>query len=216
MARSLRIDDISEPQVTAYIRDILTKGNYTDEQLLYFFDNPTNITIALKNKIKGLLAAYASKQFTKLLNTGKIKLLSSFAFHESLIIEDKDNSFQKTLYTAEKKDLNRFEYQVATYISQLPNVTFWHRNLDRGNGFNLNGFINHYPDFIIRTNGGNIILVETKGTQLANEDSKEKLYLGQKWADKAGDKFHYFMVFENDGFENSLSLADFIGILKQL
>ena len=216
VAGDLRIDDISEPQVTTYIRDILTKGNYTDEQLLCFSDNPTNITIALKNKIKGLLAAYASNQFTQLLNTGRVKLMPSFAFHESLIFEDKDDSFPKTLYTAEKKDMNRFEYSVAMYVSQLPNVVFWHRNLERGYGFNINGFINHYPDFIILTEKGNIVLVETKGAQLANADSKDKLYLGQKWADKAGDKFHYFMVFENDGFENSLSLADFIGILKQL
>src|SRR5574344_1896952 len=58
----------------------------------------------------------------------------------------------------------------------------------------INGFINHYPDFIIYTEQGNIILLETKGEQLSNDDSKDKLALGTKWADKAGDKFHYFMV----------------------
>ena len=112
--------------------------------------------------------------------------------------------------------MNRFESSVAMYVSQLPNVVFWHRNLERGYGFNINGFINHYPDFIILTEKGNIVLVETKGAQLANADSKDKLYLGQKWADKAGDKFYYFMVFENDCIENSIKLFDFIKTLEKL
>ena len=45
--------------------------------------------------------------------------------------------------------MNDFEKQVILTISSFPNIAFWHRNLERGKGFFINGFkSNHYPDFI--------------------------------------------------------------------
>ena len=45
--------------------------------------------------------------------------------------------------------------------------------------FKLNGFVNHYPDFVFRTKNGNTVLVETKGDHLATDDSQAKLSLGR-------------------------------------
>jgi len=39
-------------------------------------------------------------------------------------------------------------------------------------------------------------LLETKGDYLDNDNSRAKNALGKKWAEKAGDHFKYFMVFE--------------------
>lgn len=82
----------------------------------------------------------------------------------------------------------------------------------------LNGFINHYPDFIVATQQGKIILVETKGDDRDNSDSKAKLRLGRKWAELAGTNYRYYMVFdENDtGFEGAYKMSDFLVLLKKL
>ena len=59
-------------------------------------------------------------------------------------------------------------------IANLPNIRFWHRNIEKS-GFRINGFINHYPDFIVRTVSGKIIILETKEDDRDNSDSVRKL-----------------------------------------
>ena len=100
----------------------------------------------------------------------------------------------KALYTDET-DVNRFEMRVIQEIAGLDNVTWWHRNIER-TGFCLNGSINHYPDFIVRTAAGKVILVETKGDDRDNSDSQRKVRLGCKWADCDGADYKYYMVFD--------------------
>ena len=99
----------------------------------------------------------------------------------------------------------------------MENVKWWHRIIDR-HGFKLNGFINHYPDFVVRTARGNIVLVETKGDDRDTSDSKAKLRLGRKWQELAGSGYRYFMVFdENDtGFEGAYQFSAFMDIMKRL
>ena len=100
-------------------------------------------------------------------------------------------------------------------IAGLDNVVWWHRNIER-TGFCLNGSINHYPDFIIRTEAGKIILVETKGDDRDNSDSQCKVRLGRKWADCAGTDYKYHMVFDekDTGFEGAYRLSEFLEIMK--
>jgi type III restriction enzyme len=98
----------------------------------------------------------------------------------------------------------------------LDNVLFWHRNLDRGKGIYLNGFINHYPDFIIKTKNGKIILLETKGDDRDNSDSARKIRLGEKWVSKAGDNFRYFMVFENAKLDGAKSISEVKEIIESM
>ncbi len=214
IGRSIRIDAISEPKITRYAKSVLE--NYDDEELQRFFDNQQNVVMAFNQKIKSLLEQHSEKRFNDLLTTGKISIEPSFKFPEEITIDKKENSLQRTLYTAEYGDMNALESEVAGYISQLPNVVFWHRNLERGKGFCINGFINHYPDFIVFTEKGNIVMVETKGDDRTNTDSKAKLALGTKWADKAGSQYHYFMVFKNNEIDGSKSVTEFINLLKQM
>ena len=76
----------------------------------------------------------------------------------------------------------------------------------------------HYPDFIVYTASGKIILVETKGDDRDNSDSKRKVRLGRKWADMAGSQYRYYMVFdENDtGFDGAYKFAEFCDLMKHL
>lgn len=64
---------------------------------------------------------------------------------------------------------------------------------------------------------GVILLVETKGDDRDNFDSKRKLQLGKIWESKAGsDTFGYFMVFDSNPLNEALSLDNFIARIKSL
>ncbi len=82
-----------------------------------------------------------------------------------------------SLYEAEESG-NKFETELIQAITGLSNIRWWHRNIAR-TGFAINGFINHYPDFIVRTRSGKIVIIEAKGDHLANEETLDKLHLGR-------------------------------------
>jgi len=120
-----------------------------------------------------------------------------------------------SLYEAEE-DVNRLEFRVAGALTSLENVLWWHRNRSK-NEFCINGFINHFPDFIVKMKSGVILLVEAKGDDRDNSDSKNKLELGKIWESKAGsDQFSYFMVFEENPIEGALLFDDFLSRIKLL
>ena len=49
-----------------------------------------------------------------------------------------------------------------------------------------------------------------------NTDSKNKLKVGKTWANKAGEKFRYFMVFDKTKLEGAYTKTEFLEILKAL
>ena len=92
-------------------------------------------------------------------------------------------------------------------IGTSSNIEFWHRNLERGKGFYINGFkANHYPDFILRTKSGKTILIETKGDHLDGSDSEGKCRLGNEWEKQAGHDFSYFMIFDKKEVDGAFTL----------
>lgn len=120
-------------------------------------------------------------------------------------------------FNADEGTMNGFETTVISAVSALQNIVFWHRNLNRGKGFNINGFkSNHYPDFILHTKSERIILLETKGDDRDNSDSQSKCRLGNKWAELAGEKFNYFMVFEQNQIEGGFNINKAIELIKEL
>lgn len=173
----------------------------------------------IQDKIQAYERLYQEKQFKKFVETGKIKCHNLYKFPLTFTASETINSIPKSLYTAERKDMNSFEIEAINRIVGLDNIVWWHRIIDRKeNEFYLNGFIHHYPDFVIQTLSGKIVLVETKGEHLANDDSRTKLWLGKQWASLAGEKYRYFMVFREKefAFDGAYSLDDFISILHEL
>ncbi|MBR6403979.1 MAG: restriction endonuclease, partial [Eubacterium sp.] len=85
-------------------------------------------------------------------------------------------------------------------------------------GFRLNGYINHYPDFIVKTKSGKIILIEAKGDYLDGDDSKSKLKLGRKWQSQAGHLYRYFMVFKDKelGMDGAYTIDKFTEMFKEI
>ncbi|MFR7996313.1 MAG: hypothetical protein ACLU5G_02480 [Blautia sp.] len=87
-----------------------------------------------------------------------------------------------------EEDVNRLEQDLVMELPVLPNVRWWHRNMAR-NDFCINGFINHSLDIINMTDSGKIILAKTKGGHFTNDESREKIELGNVWRNAAGNKY---------------------------
>jgi type III restriction enzyme len=77
------------------------------------------------------------------------------------------------------------EFDCALHISRLPQVDTWVRNTDRQKGsFWLQTSTDKfYPDFVARLTDGRILVVEYKGALNKEEDTREKEFVGQVWAD---------------------------------
>ena len=159
---------------------------------------------------------YAEGVFNDYVAIGKIITKPSWYLPAEIVVKKQAKQIGKSLYEVEDS-MNSLEEKSIMELSSLDNIEFWHRNQEKGIGFNINGFkSNHYPDFIINTKSGNIILLETKGEFLDNPDSEAKARLGKKWAELAGKQFSYFMVFENKEVSYGITLAKAKELIRQM
>jgi type III restriction enzyme len=205
---------ISHEDITKYVTRVFE--DLSNDQVRDIVNNEFIYISKIKAKVKELESEYAKEQFQKLLDTNNILVKPSFKFQKELTHISPSSPIEKSLYELEAS-MNNFEQEVIMNIASLDNVMFWHRNLEKGKGFALNGFdSNHYPDFIIYTRNNNLILIETKGDYLDNDDSKAKNMLGKKWAEKAGDSFKYFMVFQKKEVPNTYTAQSIIDIVRML
>jgi type III restriction enzyme len=139
----------------------------------------------------------------------------SFGLSEIITPSANAPALPNSLYGTEAS-MGNFESRVINDIANLETIQWWHRNLSRGKGFRINGFLNHYPDFIVSTKSGKIIVIETKGDDRDNSDSELKLKLGKLWEAKAGAAFKYMMIFDNNPIFGAERLTDAIKKLGQL
>ena len=129
-------------------------------------------------------------------------------------MKTKSNGLTKRLYT-EEESINGFEYDVINAVADLENVQFWHRNPSR-TGFCINGYINHYPDFIVQLRSGITVLLETKGDDRDNSDSRANVELGRTWANKAGEQYRYFMVFDKQQMDGAVTIKELLQRLSAM
>lgn len=205
---------ISDQDLKKYVSRIFE--NLTSEQIRDIINNDYLYTYKIKEKIKSLTDSFAKEQFVQLLDSNEITVKPNFQFGESITPIIASEPISKSLYHQEDT-MNNFEHRMALEIASMDNVVFWHRNMTRGKGFFINGYSsNHYPDFIIYTSKNNLILLETKGDYLVNNDTKEKNKLGKLWIDKAGSNYKYFMVFEKANVEGCYNEGNILEVLKRL
>jgi len=176
----------------------------------------------IKQKIQSLANEYSGKEFGHWLTTQKITLRPDFSFAATITPSENAPAISKSLYVTEA-GINGLEATVIRGVADLENVVWWHRNLERGKGFVINGFLNHYPDFVVLTKNKNIIILETKGDDRDNSDSKEKLKLGKIWeaqanqlSHKTGYRYHYMMAFDNNRIDGAYSVAELRKIVESL
>ncbi len=200
---------IPDKEIEKYINRILE--DFKDEQFGDFGNNEYTYTDKIKQKIKSLSETFAEKKFKDFLDTDKVFIKTSFELPKTISPGDTAKDIAKSLYEKEGS-MNGFEERVINEIGNMTNITFWTRNIER-KGFRINGFVNHYPDFIIQTKSGKTILLETKGDHL---DAEPKIRLGSLWAGKAGNNYRYFMVYERRTVDGAYKLEDFINIIKDI
>lgn len=170
----------------------------------------------IKLKIEQLENAYREKEFNRQLDTNEVLCQEEYIFPKRITPVNTSALLEKSLYEAEAT-MNDFEHEVIAKVSSLENIVWWHRIIER-KGFHINGFINHYPDFVLMTDKGNIVLVETKGDHLANDESKQKLQLGRAWQQKAGSNYKYFMVFKEKDLkiDGAYVLDEFLDVIQKI
>lgn len=210
--QTLNIKGVSDGQVRNYVQKIVSRLN--NEQLISLAANLGSTIKAFKDKIDTITSEYRERKFFSLLAVDELFVEPNYQFSDTLVLPEISPQLYRSLYQAEDK-MNGFEYRVIKKVADLDNVLFWHRNIEY-KGFRINGYINHYPDFIIATKNGKIIMLETKGDDRKNPDSMTKLNLGKAWANRAGNNYRYFMVFDNNPMEGALSVNKFIEILSRL
>jgi len=200
---------IPDKEIERYINRILE--DFKDEQFNDLSNNEYTYKDKIKAKIIALSEVFAEQKFKDYLDTDKVVIKPSFMLPESISPGDTSKNITKSLYEKEGS-MNGYEERVINEIGNMSNIAFWTRNIER-KGFRINGFVNHYPDFIIQTKSGKTLLLETKGDHL---DAEQKIRLGSQWAAKAGNNYRYFMVYEKRTVDGAYKLEDFLKIIKDI
>lgn len=202
-------------EINDYVRRIV--GGMTEDELAAMETAIPAYAAKIQEKIKGLEEKYREDQFIRWLDTGKIMCRESYRLPPIITPADTTDAIPKSLYEAEKNDMNGGEHELIDTVVALENVKWWHRIIER-KGFRLNGYINHYPDFMVMTKSGKLVLIEYKGDDRDNSDSERKLRLGRKWQAQCGQNYRYFMVFKNRdfGIDGAYTLDQFAEIMKEL
>jgi type III restriction enzyme len=203
---------IADQEIKVYVERIFSSMSV--EQLRDCVEREYSYRDKIKGKINALAVEHAEKIFGDWLAGDRLVVKESYKLSVCIHPTDTAPSIPKSLY-AHEGGMNNLEIKAINDIANLDNVLFWHKIVER-KGFCLNGFINHYPDFLVQTKNGKTLLIETKGDDRDNSDSERKLKLGKAWAGKAGNQYRYFMVFDKNPIEGAYRLDEFVSIIDSL
>ena len=187
-----KYDEVESIELGDYVGRIISDLN--SDQLAALETDYALYARKIKEKIDQLLEEHREKTFYEWLKLDQIVVKPSWSFPTQISPIQTASGIAKSLYSSEGS-MNSLENRVADLFSALGNIVWWHRNLERS-GFGINGFLNHYPDFIAYTQSGRTIIIESKGEQLKNDDSAAKVRLGTSWDNASGAQFKYLMVFD--------------------
>lgn len=210
------MDEVDGQDLRTYI-DIIV-DSFDRETLTALEKSPMAFAYRIREYIEKLLSKHRKALFDEWIDTGDIICKPFYMLPVEISPLHVEKKYGKSLYEAEEAT-NDFEDRFAYAFSGLDNVLWWHRNEARQPvGLRLNGFINHYPDYVVRTRSGKTILVECKGDYLDNDETRDKVELGQTWQNLAGPDFKYYLVFESKEIKikGVFAFEDFLARLKML
>ena len=212
--RLSKMNCINDRELDEYINRVI--GTLTEDQLSELEQSPYPYVVKIQEKVKHLLSQHRCRTFERWLEQDKIVCRPNYALPTVISPTSFTTMVPKSLYTAEE-DMDKYEFKVVWKLASLDNVKWWHRNISRL-GFQINGPVHAYPDLIVMLQSGKILMVETKGDHLDNDESKEKAKIGDQWAKLAGKQYKYYMVFETKqpDYPGAYSLERFMEIVKGL
>lgn len=212
-AETRKIDSIADSDMKTFIKRVI--DDFNADQITDLKQNPNNYAKKIREQVIRLIDTHSETVFYRWLDSNKISIKPYYKFPDSINPPETQDAIIKSLYKAEAS-MNGFEWEVINNVANEANTVYWHKINERS-GFCINGgFLNHYPDFIIKTTKGNVIILETKGEHLGNEDSAKKIKLGNRWASMAGARFKYFMVFKDSPIADAYSADQFLILFKAL
>src|SRR5690606_7841290 len=185
-----------------------------DDQYNHLANYEYTYSRKIADKIRTLSEDHAEKKFREFLDSDKIFIKPSYTFPKEIIPGATGKDIVNSLYEKES-EMNAFEERLINEVANLPNILFWTKNIEKKQ-FRLNGFLNHYPDFIIQVKSGKTLVVEAKGDDRDNSDSASKIRLGNAWEKKAGNRFRYFMVFDKNEMKDAYRLDAFLNVIREL
>lgn len=200
---------LTQKDIQGYVARIFE--SFTEEQLEDFMRHLQEYTETIKKRILLLEDEHKEKEFRRLLDTDQIIIKQVYSIPNKITLKSPSQGITKMLHTKEES-VNGFEAEVINDVANLESVEWWTRNVEM-RGFYINGFINHYPDFIIKTKKGKIVLLETKGDHL---EAEKKIQLGNLWANKAGNDYRYCLVYKDRKVDGAYTKSEFIDMMKSL
>lgn len=207
-----KIDWVVEKDLKAYIWRVIESLPW--QHLAGIKENPYAYGIKIKEKIEQLMVSHCEKQFGIFLDSDRVSVKPNRKLPNAISPWRITTWIIKSLYQ-EEAEMNGFEIKVINEIANLENILRWHKNIERS-WFCLNGHINHYPDFIVYTKSNKILLIETKWDDRDNTDSKLKVSLGKRRANKSWDQFKYFMVFGENKINDAHTFDEFMKVVREM
>lgn len=212
--RISKLNCINDRELKEYIDRVVE--TMSEDQLSDMEHSAFPYVMKIEAKVKSLLAAHRADIFDLWLEQERIECIPNYALKSVISPTSFTSIIPKSLYSSEE-EMNDYEQKVVWAISALPNIKWWHRNISRL-GFQINGAIHAYPDLIAMTTNGKLLMIETKGDHLDNDESRQKARLGYQWAQLAGSQYRYFMVFQTKSpeYPGAYSYERFMEIIKGL
>lgn len=209
-----KMPPLGEPDLRAYINKLL--GRMPASDLEAVLEQQHAFVEAVRKRVRMEMIAYRRKTFIRWVRNDAVFADSMYALPEEVHPVDLYPASSNTLYEREERDrTTNLESRMADWLAASENVRWWHRN-HQTRGFYLNGAVNHYPDFIVKTDRGTFVLIETKGEHLKNDDSDAKVELGKHWQDCVGRGYRYIMVFDQSPIDGALNWQDALEMLNSV
>lgn len=210
-------NSISTSDLTEYVETIVR--NMSSDEIDSLEANIFSICEKIKKHIKVLIEKYRYENFFKMIDLNKVVVKNTYEFPMQINPMDHTNRIQSSLYEEEQGSINDSEFTVVNRMVSC-GIKWWHRIIaKKDNEFKINAFINHYPDFVVCTKKGTIVLIEVKGEDRDGTDSQQKVKLGRTWQNLSGNsKFKYYMVFLDQAMaeDGAVSLDELAQIVEQI
>jgi len=205
---------LGEPDLRAYIDKLL--GRMSAAELEGVLEQQHVFVEAVRKRVRLEMARYRRKAFAQWVRTDEVFAADGYAFPDEAHPVDLYPPSANTLYEREEHaGSSDLESRMADWLASADNIRWWHRN-HQMRGFCLNGPINHFPDFIARTQRNTLVLIETKGEHLQNDDSDTKVELGKLWQDCVGRNYRYIMAFDQVPVDGAVNWQDAVDMLSRV
>ncbi|WP_194786597.1 DEAD/DEAH box helicase [Rhodocyclus gracilis] len=209
-----KMPPLGEADLRAYIDKLL--GRMSAADLEGVLEQQHAFVESVRKRVRLEMTRFRRKTFTHWVRVGEVFTQAQYTLPDEVHPVELYPPTANTLYEREERARStNLESNMADWLAGAENVRWWHRN-HQTRGFCLNGAINHFPDFIVRTQRDTLVLIETKGEHLKNDDSDTKVELGQLWQDCVGRDYRYIMVFDQVPVDGALNWQDAIDMLKRV